>query len=272
MRAVLILFTLIFSIPVQNLPTGAQISSKDRETFREIIDAQIDAFHRNDAEKAFSYAVPALKEKFGTPERFMKIVRERYPAAFLPREHTFGEVTEGLGGPTQWVRVVGPHGFPWLALYTFQRKAQGEWKISGVTLRPLDPSKSQKAPPPDSASAESDVPVVEERLFAALAPKDGDVRFAASFNIRTREMVVIKVGEQEAGDKDFELWFIDGKKPPVSLGLLDSKDLKAPAVPAKLQSAFVAGATLAISVEPKGGSTTGAPTGPVIATGPIQKR
>ena len=134
-----------------------------------------------------------------------------------------------------------------------------------MALVKVAPKQEQKAQPAEG------LPVAEERFVAALAPKGGDVRFAASFNTRTRQIVVIKVGDQEAEDKDFELWFIDGKKAPVSLGLVDGKDLKAPAVPVKLQSAFVKGGTLAISVEPKGGSTTGAPTGPVIATGPIQK-
>ncbi len=65
--------------------------------------------------------------------------------------------------------------------------------------------------------------------------------------------------------QDFELWMLpeDGKA-PVSLGLLPKQGqthLDKSALPAEL---LVSG--LAVSIEPKGGSTTGAPTGPVILT------
>lgn len=259
MRAVLIpvVTTLII---LATGPALAQVTDKDKQAFRHIVTEQIKTFRDDNAEKAFSYAVSALQERYGTPERFMKQIRTRYPAVFLPKQFTFGKVTDETGRPTQHVNVVGPHGIPWLALYGFEKQSDGGWRVAGVTLRPLDPAKTQKASPAEG-----------ERLVAALAPKGGAIRFAASFNKRTRQIVVIKVGEQEAEGKDFDLWLIEGNKPPASLGLVDGKGLKAPAVPAKLQAAFAEGATLAISVEPKGGSTTGAPTGPVIATGPVQK-
>ena len=54
------------------------------------------------------------------------------------------------------------------------------------------------------------------------------------------------------------------------LGLVGGSGKKAAAVSAKLKPDFAAGVTLAISVEPPGGSTTGAPTGPVVAMGPVK--
>ena len=61
-----------------------------------------------------------------------------------------------------------------------------------------------------------------------------------------------------------QLWIIAPDAAPVSLGLLDSTSLTLayPAAP-------TAGWTLAVSVEPAGGSTTGAPTGPVIMAAQI---
>ena len=273
MRAITILFSILF-LTGEVGPVQAQISGRDREAFKQIIEAQINAFRDNDAEKAFSYAVPALKKRFGTAERFMKVVRDGYPAIFLPRQYLFGDVTGGSERPTQRVRLVGPHGHPWLALYGFERKGyHGTWKITGVTLQPLDQPQIQKVfPSDDDEEVAEALPAVGARLSAALSHEGGGVRFAASFDTETGKIEVVKIGEQSAEDKDFELWLINGDKPPVSLGLVDGKDLKAPAVPAKLQSEFKAGAKLAISIEPRGGSTTGAPTGPVIASGPIRKQ
>lgn len=65
-----------------------------------------------------------------------------------------------------------------------------------------------------------------------------------------------------------ELWLIQGDNAPVSLGLLEPGVVVALAVPEDLR-ASLAGAVLAISDEPAGGSPTGQPTGAVLATGAI---
>lgn len=67
-------------------------------------------------------------------------------------------------------------------------------------------------------------------------------------------------------DRDYELWMLPGAgAPPRSLGVLPAnghtleRDL-----PASMNQSLRATATLAISLEPTGGSPTGAPTGPVL--------
>ncbi|MGI4881124.1 MAG: anti-sigma factor [Janthinobacterium lividum] len=66
-----------------------------------------------------------------------------------------------------------------------------------------------------------------------------------------------------------ELWIIVGKEAPQSLGVIDLKDPQAHRIPAALRARMSSGATLAISLEPAGGSPTGAPTGPVVAAGKL---
>lgn len=70
-------------------------------------------------------------------------------------------------------------------------------------------------------------------------------------------------------DGDFELWRIRaGDGTPVSLGLLDASD---GGFSLSVQDALQSGAdTLAISLEKPGGSTSGAPEGPVLYTGVVQ--
>lgn len=66
-----------------------------------------------------------------------------------------------------------------------------------------------------------------------------------------------------------ELWVIQADGTPRSLGVLPSTSRNelqiAPSAAQQLQQ----GATLAVSVEPQGGSRTGLPTGPVIASGKL---
>jgi anti-sigma-K factor RskA len=66
-----------------------------------------------------------------------------------------------------------------------------------------------------------------------------------------------------------ELWIIVGKEAPKSLGVIDLKDPQAHRIPTALRAQMNSGATLAISLEPAGGSPTGAPTGPVVAAGKL---
>jgi anti-sigma-K factor RskA len=68
--------------------------------------------------------------------------------------------------------------------------------------------------------------------------------------------------------RSFELWVIvPGTVHPRSLGVIPSDGvLRLRTAPADLRE----GATLAISVEPVGGSPTAQPTGPVVFVGPIQ--
>jgi anti-sigma-K factor RskA len=68
----------------------------------------------------------------------------------------------------------------------------------------------------------------------------------------------------------FELWALprDGKA-PVSLGLLPRSGKAAYTLSNRQSAAVLAAGNLAVSVEPPGGSPTGAPTGPVIMVGAV---
>lgn len=71
-------------------------------------------------------------------------------------------------------------------------------------------------------------------------------------------------------DRVFELWMLPTSgAAPVSLGLLPvAGDVVLP-LPAASAQILAASATVAVSVEPTGGSPTGAPTGPVVYTAPL---
>ncbi len=245
----------------------AQTGEGDHAAFRQIIAGQIEAFRADDGPRAFSFAAPALQQQVTGPDMFMKLVRKGYPAIFLPQKFTFGVVTDELGRPTQRVNLIGPHGRPWLALYGFDRHTDGSWRIAGVILRPGAAGQTAEVAEPV---------VARQQLVATLAPQaqgsqPGDTQFVAAYDTGTKQLQVIRVAGAAPVDKDFELWLIVGDKAPVSLGLVSAVANSTTSVPDKLQAALAEGAKLAVSVEPKGGSTTGAPTGPVVALGPVKK-
>ena len=73
-------------------------------------------------------------------------------------------------------------------------------------------------------------------------------------------------------DTAWELWMVPAPgQSPRSLGLITTHETQTVDVPAELRAALDAAAGLAMSVEPKGGSPTGQPTGPVLYSGQCVK-
>ena len=84
-----------------------------------------------------------------------------------------------------------------------------------------------------------------------------------------RQLRVRVIGHQVMDpDTAWELWMLPGgDRKPVSLGLITTHETQAVTVPAHLLPAIDAAWGLAMSVEPKGGSPTGLPTGQVLYKG-----
>jgi anti-sigma-K factor RskA len=104
-------------------------------------------------------------------------------------------------------------------------------------------------------------------VVAVLADSTGTPAFIATRAERVGEVAVTPVRAQSLdAQKSFELWAIAGG-PPKPLGLVSAAPGKPLLVPASAVSD--AGTTLAVSLEPEGGSPTGLPTGPVLFQGKV---
>ena len=81
----------------------------------------------------------------------------------------------------------------------------------------------------------------------------------------------IRIGEMAIapGGKSAQLWMIGGDGVPQPMGLLAATGPSRIALSAETRARLAAGITLAISIEPDGGSPTGKPTGPVVASGKL---
>lgn len=89
-------------------------------------------------------------------------------------------------------------------------------------------------------------------------------RFVASLTPDGRALVLKPVDLPALGaDRALELWALPGQGAPRSLGLVNAKDGAR-----VLRAGLLEGtAGFAVSLEPAGGSTTGAPTGPILSVG-----
>lgn len=107
-------------------------------------------------------------------------------------------------------------------------------------------------------------------LVADLTAKDSPLGLVASYDRGNGTLKLTPVAAKAAQPKSLELWMINGKQAPVSLGLVPQNGQGEIVLPKDKRDSFGAGTVLAISLEPQGGSPTGQPTGPVIAAGPAR--
>ena len=103
---------------------------------------------------------------------------------------------------------------------------------------------------------------------AQIAAADESLVVQASYDPAAQALTLDRsVGTARPG-RALELWLIAGDNPPVSLGVLPEDQQAVIPVSAAIADSLQGG-TLAISDEPPGGSTTGAPTGDVLAVGQV---
>ncbi len=132
LRSVLMIVLLAF----MSVAAFAQsISETEKTEFQRIITAQISAFRADDGPTAYSFAAPVVRNIFPTPEIFMSMVKQGYPQVYRPQAFNFTEaLIDPLGRPAQKMRVVGPDGKTYEALYSMEKQPDGTWRISGCTL------------------------------------------------------------------------------------------------------------------------------------------
>lgn len=117
------------------IPTApANLPTEDVAAIRNMIIGQIDAFRKDDAVKAFSFAAPKLKEIFRTPEIFLHMVRKSYKSVYRPRTYSFQTLQRIDGKVVQPLTVVGPSGITETALYIMEVQPDGSWRIEACIM------------------------------------------------------------------------------------------------------------------------------------------
>ena len=169
------------------------------------------------------------------------------PLVWLNLRHAIGvDATRSpiapLAQPYRWLRA-------WAALAT---------AASLVLAFGLYRETNRPAPAPVVVTERVPAPV----YVTELAVPKSTMRWTVS--IAGRQLAVRASGEAPAAAarRDAELWLVTGSG-PVSLGVIPKSGEARRTLAEALT--FAGGATLAVSLEPEGGSPTGAPTGPVVS-------
>ncbi|MCZ8312126.1 MAG: DUF4864 domain-containing protein [Magnetospirillum sp.] len=112
------------------------LAPDEREAIRSTIERQIEAFRADDGAAAFAFADANIQSMFGSPERFMAMVRQGYAMIYRPRSYAFGDAKPDGGIVAQIVEFDGLDGTSAVALYYMARQKDGSFRIAGVELLP----------------------------------------------------------------------------------------------------------------------------------------
>lgn len=133
---------------------------------------------------------------------------------------------------------------------------------AGLALRPQETTMPVPRVSPNAAVQ----PIsLRTTAVAALSAEGQTPGLFVTYDKVTGRMRVIPIGLTPDEAHSYELWLIEGKNAPKPMGLVDAKT----GAERRIGTTMAAGATFAISREPVGGSPTGAPTGPVLFSGPL---
>ena len=151
------------------------------------------------------------------------------------------------------------------------RRRLGIWRGYGAAMTALAASLALVV----GYQATRDEPIVvqpQQRapvMVATLSSDEAETSLSVAYDKQRGSLLVTPGRMSGAPGHDHELWIIPAGGSPISLGLVRADAPHRLPVPAQLAPHFRDRAAIALSVEPEGGSPTGQPTGPVVASGEL---
>lgn len=122
------------------------------------------------------------------------------------------------------------------------------------------------APPATAPAATSG-----ETLIATVVPEGAPAMAVIAFERTSKSLIVTPAALTPVPGRSHELWVVPATGDPRSLGLIAPGAARRIALADDLAGLFGSQATLAISAEQEGGSRTGSPGGPIVATGKLRR-
>ena len=112
--------------------TAASELAKDKA--KAVIVAQIEAMAIDDWTKAYSFASPDIRKRFGGPQRFKEMVLKGYKIVYRPRSISFQGVENFGVAPGFIFHMIGTDGQAAKVVYLMIKDESEGWRIAGVQL------------------------------------------------------------------------------------------------------------------------------------------
>lgn len=113
---------------------AGSLSKTDAQQVQLVVAAQLEAFAKDDADRAFETSTPAVREAIGSSVRFLALVRGIYPMIYRPASVTFHNPEQDEGNAVQLVEIIDKESKSWLALFALERQPDASWRIGGCVV------------------------------------------------------------------------------------------------------------------------------------------
>ena len=114
--------------------TALASAAEDVAAGQAVIRSQEEAFSRDDAATAYTFAAPAIQSWYRNPDAFVFMVRNGYAPVYRHRSFEFGMARIVEGKIMQDVQIIDADGVAWDARYTLEPQPDGSLKISACVL------------------------------------------------------------------------------------------------------------------------------------------
>lgn len=213
----------------------------------------LDAQARREAERRIAQDPAFASEVAAWEARLATMLDEAAPVA--PPEHAWPRIRATLGHGAN-AQKSAPRASLWQSLPFWRLAGATGFAFAAAAMVYIAVQR-----PPETVSGAP--------YAAAIRRDDGSPAYTATLDMQRGMMVVMPLGGGTAdASRVPELWLIPADGKPRSLGVIERDGAMTMRLPDALRK-VAAGAMLAVSMEPPGGSPTGSPTGPVMAQGRI---
>jgi hypothetical protein len=110
------------------------ITTADAIAIHEVVQSQLEALSNDDAVSAFELATPEKRMLIGSPDNFLRLIKEEYNPIYRYQRVIFSKPEVINGDAIQVVRVTDGYSRVWLAVFWMQQGEDSIWRIDGCQL------------------------------------------------------------------------------------------------------------------------------------------
>lgn len=110
------------------------ITTADAIAIHEVVQTQLEALSNDDAVSAFELATPEKRMLIGSPDNFLRLIKEEYNPIYRYQRVIFSRPEVINGDAIQIVRVTDGNSRVWLAIFWMQQGDDSAWRIDGCQL------------------------------------------------------------------------------------------------------------------------------------------
>lgn len=110
------------------------ITTADAIAIHEVVQTQLEALSNDDADSAFELATPEKRMLIGSPDNFLRLIKEEYNPIYRYQRVIFSRPEVINGDAIQIVRVTDGNSRVWLAIFWMQQGEDSAWRIDGCQL------------------------------------------------------------------------------------------------------------------------------------------